>query len=581
MTLRENEFEYGGLNSRTDLHIIMGMVIPPIAPSMAEESVDIPGRYGVHFMGTNYTSRTFNIPFTIMAKRGSADYVQITQVLASLLLSDRQSDQGVEYPLRFGFNPDVTYWGHLTGIADPQAISEGNWDTTSSLTFVQSDPTGTLPQVEQKLTGGMNTINVKGSALADPVIQIIPKRALKFVGYTMNDGFFGLGPEDEAEQDQAVQEYEEVVDDPIGSMALWTNDADAVSSMKVSGTYVYQGTAAISPTTSAMTVKTVNGKKDFGTIKEGYWQGPANRYTGLTTSLTNFKIHTGIHYIRHKGDHNGRAMGQVQLLLLDPNGQVFGRFRILGHKEGQRSDIDVQICTPNSGFKTKNSDFVNLVHEKPPVIKNLKNVPVKIKYTVTVTKTTTKKNKKGKTTKKTTKKKETKYIHVVNREVTNALDNGWFFLDLERRNGHYYWDVKEYDLKTGKAKKGGLRYKGNKKLADKYQSVLGGFGCVLFKHDITEDKYKVAYKNTYLSLTQLSVWRINTNVTSSEPTYVSNAGQEIMIDSEAGETTVDSKLVAPVWVTDYPKLRPGINQLNIVGDVADADITLKYLPRVL
>jgi len=56
LALKEDEFSLGGLNSRTDLHVIMGMVLPPIAPAMSELSTDIPAKYGVNFVGIDYTT---------------------------------------------------------------------------------------------------------------------------------------------------------------------------------------------------------------------------------------------------------------------------------------------------------------------------------------------------------------------------------------------------------------------------------------------------------------------------------------------------------------------------------------------
>ncbi|WP_439847901.1 phage distal tail protein, partial [Lactiplantibacillus plantarum] len=62
---------------------------------------------------------------------------------------------------------------------------------------------------------------------------------------------------------------------------------------------------------------------------------------------------------------------------------------------------------------------------------------------------------------------------------------------------------------------------------------------------------------------------------------IANAGQEIVLNCETNSTTVGGKLVSPVWSTDYPKLRPGVNSLSMIGDLDDAQMTLKYIPRLL
>ncbi|MDG6770311.1 distal tail protein Dit, partial [Lactiplantibacillus plantarum] len=193
--LNKNDFEYAGLNSRDDLQAIMGAVTLPSAPAMAEQATDIPAMYGNQFNGMDYTSRTISIPITIIARGSQDKYNQIMHNLSGLLLSDDPSDNGKEYPLVFGFEPKVTYWGHITAISDPQFINQGTWDATLTITFVQSDPRATLPQVEKPLNNGLNTITVDGTARTEPVIQVIPKRDLKYIGFSLNGGQFGLGPE--------------------------------------------------------------------------------------------------------------------------------------------------------------------------------------------------------------------------------------------------------------------------------------------------------------------------------------------------------------------------------------------------
>ncbi|WP_434007065.1 hypothetical protein [Lactiplantibacillus plantarum] len=55
----------------------------------------------------------------------------------------------------------------------------------------------------------------------------------------------------------------------------------------------------------------------------------------------------------------------------------------------------------------------------------------------------------------------------------------------------------------------------------------------------------------------------------------------MVLNCETDSTTVGGKLASPIWSTDYPKLSPGVNSLTMIGDLDDAQITLKYLPRLL
>ncbi|TAS09402.1 phage tail protein, partial [Lactiplantibacillus plantarum] len=351
MTLQRDDFEYAGLNSRDDLQVEMGNVVLPSAPAMAEQVTDIPAMYGNQFNGTDFTSRTISIPVSIYCADNQDAFNQVMHNLSGLLLSDDPSDNNKEYPLIFGFEPKVTYWGHITAISDPAPINPGMYDMTLTITFVQSDPRATLPQVEKPLKNGLNTITVGGTARTEPVIQVIPKRDLKHIGFSLNGGQFGLGPESPGDQATAVQPYTKAVDDPLGTMAMWTNDANALSNMKTGEAYTYQGHSEIKTETNVMRPTVNSNGYDFGpmpTTMEDHWYGPAYRYTGMTQSLTDWRVRTGIHQFKYSGTHNGRAMGRVEVLLLDPSGNTIGRFGMRDMAYGAKPMARLQICEPGS-----------------------------------------------------------------------------------------------------------------------------------------------------------------------------------------------------------------------------------------
>ncbi|WP_076637111.1 distal tail protein Dit [Lactiplantibacillus plantarum] len=590
MTLERDDFEYAGLNSQDDLQVEMGNVVLPSAPEMAEQATDIPAMYGNQFNGTDFTSRTISIPVSIYCADNQANFIQIMHNLSGLLLSDDPSVNGEEYPLIFGFEPDVTYWGHITAISDPSPINEGMYDMTLTITFVQSDPRATMPQVETALTNGLNTITVDGTARTEPVIQVVPKRALKYIGFTLNGGQFGLGPEDPDDQDTAVAPYTEVVDDPMGSMALWSDDASVISSMKINGKYVYQGASQIKTETGVMMVALSSGKKNYGTMPtttDDTWYGPAYRYTGMTNSLTDWRIRTGVHHIKYSGTHNGRAIGQVAVLLLDANGETIGRFGIVDHGSGARPEAFLQLTEPGGTFTTGDGIHKDIYYGYGPskAFTNKADAKIKIK-TGTSTKTVTKtsKSKSGKVTKKSVKETVTNYANVVNKEETDALSSAWIMLDMTKIGQTYTWSITQYNTSTGQPYTDTNKYlivHGTYvDTGKKYDTALGGIGSVMLKKPITEDIEKVAYINPFLSITNLQIWQAN-SVPTTTPTYVATANAEIVMDCEEDQVTVDGALVSPVWSTDFPKLKPGVNSLTLTGDIDDAQITLKYLPRIL
>lgn len=589
--LNKNDFEYAGLNSRDDLQTIMGAVTLPSAPAMAEQTTDIPAMYGNQFNGMDYTSRTISIPITIIARGSQDKYNQIMHNLSGLLLSDDPSDNGKEYPLVFGFEPKVTYWGHITAISDPQFINQGAWDATLTITFVQSDPRATLPQVETPLKNGLNTITVDGTARTEPVIQVIPKRDLKHIGFTLNGGEYGLGPDSDEDQAVAVQPYTQVVNSNVlNTMAEWTNDANAIAQMKTAGKYIYQGEADSNRDTQVLMVKLANGVKQYGSHQPD-WYGPGVRFTGMTNSLTNYRVKTRIHHIKHSGTHNGRAMGRVEVLLLDPNGATIGRFGLADSSSGGTPTCYLQITKPGGTFAGGDGKHETFYNGKGPSgsSSNGRDQKIKIK-TGTTTKTVVKKSKNKKTGKVTTKtinEKVDKYITVVNKEEKSALSTSWLELDLIKNGKVFSWSITQYYTSgshNGQPCKDPKRFLiVHGTFVDRnsnYQSALGGIGGVFFKHSIAEDDENVGYESPYLSITHLDIYQVN-DVSQDAPKYIASAGQEIVLNCETDSTTVGGKLASPIWSTDYPKLSPGVNSLTMIGDLDDVQITLKYLPRLL
>ena len=568
MTLQRDDFEYAGLNSRDDLQVEMGNVVLPSAPAMAEQVTDIPAMYGNQFNGTDFTSRTISIPVSIYCADNEDAFNQVMHHLSGLLLSDDPSDNGKEHPLVFGFEPKVTYWGHITAISEPAPINPGMYDMTLTITFVQSDPRANLPQVEKPLNNGLNTITVDGTARTAPVIQVVPKRPLKYIGFNLNGGQFGLGPETPDDQANAIQPDIHVIDDPIASMAMWTNDPNAISGIKTDGQYHYQGSAEINADTTVMRVAYVNGAKDFGPMPtnqlEGILLGPTYRYTGMTNALTNYRVRAGLHHMRYSGTHNGRAMGKTQFSLLDASGNTIGRFVIGDHMQGGKTYVALQLCKPGSTFDDDDHQTLYWGYGPSVAFSNYRD-----QYSDLVNKSSL---------------VNSKYVTVVNREESDCLTNAWVFMDLTKAGNVYTWELHQYSLYDGQPYRNTNRYLiASGRWVDtnnEYESALGGFGQTFLKQPITEDIDNVLYMAPYMTLTDLQVWQHN-QPQPNEPTYIANAGEEIVMDCETDTVTVNGRLVSPVWSTDYPQLKPGVNGLTMVGDLADAQMTLKYLPKLL
>lgn len=128
---------------------------------------------------------------------------------------------------------------------------------------------------------------------------------------------------------------------------------------------------------------------------------------------------------------------------------------------------------------------------------------------------------------------------------------------------------------------------------------LGNVALVENKYPLEEDLARVVqkkadrsipanekYKDAYLSLVDLQITKLNyleeVDGEPDGPKEVAKRGQDVIFDSEDEEITVENSMVEPVWISNYPKLKPGINTISIFGsDLRNAEIVLSYYPRTL
>jgi hypothetical protein len=258
-------------------------------------------------------------------------------------------------------------------------------------------------------------------------------------------------------------------------------------------------------------------------------------------------------------------MARCELLLLNASGEMIGRFGILDLGTGRKPLIRLQLCEAGSYMEKDDGKHRNLYYDYGPkgAVKNRKDERIRIKSISDKTR---------------------KFITLTNREETDCISDGIFVLDMTKKGQVFTWRITQYDTHTGQP------YKDSRKHLvvsgtfvdrnNQYTSPLGGVGVTFLKFPIAEDHNKIAYKDPFMSLANLRIWQAN-NVDPSDTTYIASAGEEIVLNCETNTTTVGGKLVSPVWSTDYPKLKPGVNSLAMFGDLDDAQMTLKYLPKLL
>lgn len=601
----------------------------PIAPTMQVVSESIPGAYGNYFEGINYTSKAFTFK-VYLDTNGSRERMQeITDKMAEYLILYDEENPAREYELEFGFWPDRFWLGHFSSIGQPTLLNN-SWFATVDLTFECSKPYTFLNRetiiLDGVTTGKEINVDLKGNAPTPVDIQIESNKDAKHVGVVVNGaGIFALGEDRTELQDKIVAEWQEELSDvgdaTSGSFVNWNLNPTTASSIKwgqrlapvmggsnaisASGASIGVGTkqkTGYNPsknkkgTTSKYTVKNYgsNAQEAKGTTGTP-WYGPIMITKGFDGgALEDFKVVFRIKHEKFNGPHNGRAMGDIEVLFLDPNGNAFFRAGIKDQDSGSVPILYTQIGKPGTDWI--NGDYVNIFGPaKSFNIKNGRNlkVPVyagskKIKKSVTIIKKVRGKKKRVKT-----KKEKTVYHYkeMLNNSDTSELSNAWIEWEVHKVGNVWKFWIYQLDKGGNRVKdyaKGKVHYK-NTKYIDRggnYSVPLGSIAVGMFKHSIKEDTTNPPniYRNVHLSLTMLKAWRRNPNYDlANKPIPVAvPAGSVLDFDGENMQTTVNGTVVEEAWSTNYPKLRPGKNTLVFVSDAdfSQSKTVISYNPRL-
>lgn len=601
----------------------------PIAPTMNVVSESIPGAYGSYFEGINYTSKSFTFK-VYLDTNGSRERMQeITDKMAEYLILYDEDDPAKEYELEFGFWPDRYWLGHFSSIGQPTLLNN-SWFATVDLTFECSKPYTFLNRETITLDGVTNSkeisIDMKGNAPTPVDIQIESSKNAKHVGVVVNgSGIFAIGEDSTELQNKIVAEWQEALSDTgdatSGSFTNWNLNPTTASSIKWGQSLapVMGGANAINPSGMSIGVGTkektgYNPSKDkkgatskytvmnFGTDAQEAkgttgtpWYGPIMITKGFDGgALDDFKVVFRLKHQKYTGPHNGRAMGDIELLFLDPNGNAFFRAGIKDQDSGAVPVLYTQIGKPGTDWIS--GDFVNIYGpEKSFNIKNGRNfkVPVyagskRVKKSVTTIKKV-----KGKKKTVTTKEDQTVYYYKTEMNDNNSseLSNAWIEWEVHKVGNTWSFWIYQLDKggnRVGDYEKGKVHFK-NTKFVDQggnYSTSLGSIAVGMFKHSIKEDTTNPPniYRNVNPSLTMLKAWRRNPNYDlANKPIPVAvPAGSVLDFDGEKMQTTVNGTVVEEAWATNYPKLRPGNNTLVFVSDadLSTSKTVISYNPRL-
>lgn len=387
----------GGFNSWDDLEVIVDHVAKPLAPTMSESFQDVPARYGGVYTGTHYGERQFDIPITIMAEDRD-DYNRKLRNLTNALINTTD-DISTQYPLRFNDDPDVMYYGHFTAIPTPVFIYDGVQDSATTLTFMCADPRGFMATKSITVTDNDQIIVPEGNMTAKPIIHIIPKTDVYYLGYETNAEYVAIGYNTNAgntitsadgttESMSAHQRLQ--VDDPCNTMATWFQAGDSGQSI-----VPYRGDLdgkAGAHGNSIMVLKDSKGHYNWGTRgkHKDHFYGPAVIHNGLPKITPYWKVSVRLHHEKQTGNHNSRSMGKIEAYLLDNDGQIRGRMGIQDYDHGRMPVAYIQLGT---SFKSGSGKYHTIFYNRgnPTQRTNLATTTVKIPFEKKAVKSTTKK----------------------------------------------------------------------------------------------------------------------------------------------------------------------------------------------
>jgi hypothetical protein len=487
----------------------MGKVLLPVTPAITESSQVIPARYGPVYQGSSYGALTINVPVYYLTPYsqlysvagGQLAEQKIRELSAAFI--DPQEERGTEYPLTFDDLPGYTFYAHITQISDPEPLNDGVSDWSSTITFVCSDPRGFLEQQDWDVADASTTavLPVKGNTPVGAIIVATFNKDVKTFTVLKDTGeqsteFIQLGGDADVDSGSDGTSSDDktrmLVHDPCTTLSTWTaikENANPVSTINLDIDGAMASTDA-----SLRVAKNSDGTYNFGKVNtHEQWYGPGELHQALPYSPKNWKLSVRLHHSKYSGAHNYRAMAKVEVYILDTKQRTCGRIGLKDVKGGGYPQAYVQLGS-NFADGTEGVDYKNLYYGSAMSLAHSSNhETVAVKY-----------------------KKATKYLD--NNQMVDAFSDffGQFSIVkqyVKQADGttaiNWGYAIDQWDPKTATYMDSGVHFgKDRVTFVDtdcKFDFDLGSIAFFTAKHDITEDKAKVAYKNVFQTITDYKV----------------------------------------------------------------------------
>lgn len=505
----ERTLSIAGFNSKRDLKLIVTDIKRPLVPELTEQVQDIPGMRGVVYQGMNIGQKAFDITF-FMECIDDRDCVRQMRDLSNFFV---QMMDGKEYPLIFSDEQDVTWWVHPVDITAPEKVTQQSYDSTFTVTFNSSAGTGEGETVYKDLTSTTSLITPKGNTTTYPVFTLVAGESLTKVGVSDGNKYIYLGKGFNVEnQDAPRNQMPRILTDPCNTLASWTKVTSTTATFNIENG-VISDDADMRTTGKALAISQKNGKDYFGKNVSGKWHG-ASRMQWLSTACDDWKV-TARMYINNKYP---RAMGKIELYLLDTNGRRIGKLMVKDNDESLENVVQAQI-----GYDSNGTHKEVYLSSEDSSVKTKKGSTEKktIKYKTQV-KTTTTKN--GKSTTKT--ETVTKTMNLPQDLSTNTYTDFYGNITLMKKGNQYTASVQLLDSNGNST--GKLRTSTFTDSSNKFGNKLAGIAVYVAKYDISEDKedVNVEYATNTLQLSDVKVW----NILGEENQLVVETGDELIID---------------------------------------------------
>lgn len=507
--MAERTLTIAGFHSKRDLKLIVEDIKRPIIPEVSEQIQDIPGMRGVVYQGMNIGQKVFDITFFMQCKDARDQVLQMRD-LSNFFV---QMMDGQEYPLIFLDEQDVVWWVHPVAVSDPEKVSQTSFDSTFIVTFNSSAGTGVGETVYKDLTSTTSLITPKGNTTTFPVFTLIAGESLAKIGVSNGDKYVYLGKGFNIEnQDAPINQMPRILTDECNTLASWTKVTSTTATFNIENGIISDD-SDIRTTGKALAVTQKDTKDFFGKNVSGKWHGPS-RMQWLTGSCKNWKI-TARMYVNNK---YARAMGKIELYLLDINGRRIGKLMVKDNDESLENLVQAQI-----GYDSNGTHQEVYLSSEDSSVKVSKGSTAKktIKYQTQVKTTTTKNGK------QTTKTETVSKTMALSQDLsTNTFTDFYGNITLMKKGNQYTASVQLLDSNGNP--KGKLRTSTYTDSNNKFGDELAGIAVYFAKYDITEDKddVKVAYLPNTLQLSDVKVW----NILGEENQLVMEAGDELIID---------------------------------------------------